>query len=777
MNTRFKRMTALVLTAGVLVSALSLGAGAAEQDPSVTKEETVYVIADASGASQEVIVSDWLQNHSKKDSIPDTSDLTDIQVVQGDAVRSGSGEQFTWDCGGEDVYYQGTTDRDLPVGVTLRYQLDGKSIAPQDLAGRSGHLTIQIQYTNNTAQSVTVDGKQEIMYAPFLMATGIILDNSCCQNVQVDHGMVKNDGDRTIILGYGLPGLGDSLKLDSLAVEAEELLEFPDSVEITADVTDFSMEMSLTVASCNLLDQLDLSGSETQEALEEALDSLEDAATELLDGTQALLDGASSLKDGTGALKDGAVQLDDGVAALQTGGSQLNSGAAQLQAGADSLDQGIQSLNSGILQIQTALETLDSQSSSLTGGSAALKSALVQMQSALGSVSGSAQEIGTLVEASNQMQTGIDALVENVSALQQSVSYAGYKSTMAQNGLDVEQLRESNTAAIASLQATIDSLNQQIATLQASSSASSAASAPTAAPEEPDAAAPSEEPDVAAEPEPESADETASTETTAPLSNSAHGFRLSLLSNSAVDTQIAQLQAQVSQLSQVVQLLQANNAGIDGTEAYLTGVNANLAALLQGVEDLQSSYTQFNAGIAALAGKLGGLMSSVSSLTEGVNVLVEGAAALDNGTQAYTAGVSGILAGHRQIVAGSSALVQGSSALKSGSAELSSGAISMQTGIASLREGSTALKDGAVELDDGAGELLDGAQALQEGMAQFKAEGIDQLVSLYRDNIPALVHRLEALQNLGWDYQSFSGLADGAAGSVTFLFRTDSITQ
>ena len=88
MRSSFKRIIALSLTAGMLVSCLA-GCGAADpqasQEPQVStaetdaiaeaasslmhthgseqgKEETVYVIADANGSPTKTIVSAWLKN-------------------------------------------------------------------------------------------------------------------------------------------------------------------------------------------------------------------------------------------------------------------------------------------------------------------------------------------------------------------------------------------------------------------------------------------------------------------------------------------------------------------------------------------------------------------------------------------------------------------------------------------------------------------------------------------------------------------------------------------
>ena len=143
MKMQWKRLGSGLLAAGFLISTLGIGAMAA-QSP-VEKDETVYAIAGADGSVTETIVSDWLKNTNLEDVLKDSSSLSEIEVVKGDATMSGSGESLSWDTKGGDVYYQGKSTDALPVGVSFTYLLDGKNIAPEDLAGKSGKLTIQIQ--------------------------------------------------------------------------------------------------------------------------------------------------------------------------------------------------------------------------------------------------------------------------------------------------------------------------------------------------------------------------------------------------------------------------------------------------------------------------------------------------------------------------------------------------------------------------------------------------------------------------------------------------------
>lgn len=82
------------------------------------KEQTVYVNADENGNIQNVIVSNWLKNTEKETSITDKSDLSDIKNVKGEeGFTQNSDGTITWSAGGNDIYYQGSTSKELPVAV------------------------------------------------------------------------------------------------------------------------------------------------------------------------------------------------------------------------------------------------------------------------------------------------------------------------------------------------------------------------------------------------------------------------------------------------------------------------------------------------------------------------------------------------------------------------------------------------------------------------------------------------------------------------------------
>ena len=162
-NRKIKRSltTSLAVGMSVMMGAVPVYAAGSTDTQDVYKEETVYVNADATGNSDEVTVSDWLKNSgSVSGNLTDESILKEIKNVKGDETFTENGDQLTWNTAGEDIYYQGTTDKELPVSVKLTYFLDGKEVKPDELKGKSGHLKIQEQNTNNEKKTVSVDGKE-----------------------------------------------------------------------------------------------------------------------------------------------------------------------------------------------------------------------------------------------------------------------------------------------------------------------------------------------------------------------------------------------------------------------------------------------------------------------------------------------------------------------------------------------------------------------------------------------------------------------------------------
>ena len=330
------------------------------------KDETVYVLARADGSVDKIIVSDWVKNTQGGDVIDDVTRLTGIENVKGDETYTLGGDgSCVWDARGNDIYYQGSIEEELPVSVAVSYTLDGAAISPEELAGQSGRVTIRFDYANNQYEMVSINGTQEKIYVPFAMLTGVLLDNEVFTNVSVSNGKIVNDGDRTIVAGLAFPGLQDSLGLD------RDTLDLPEYVEITADVEGFELETTVTLAANGLFNDAAGEAGEFDglDDLDGKLDELTDAMGQLMDGSSRLYDGLCALLDSSKELVSGIDKLAAGAAQLKQGADGLSAGASQLQAGAAALSQGLdqlagqnETLNGGAAQVfQNLLATANAQ--------------------------------------------------------------------------------------------------------------------------------------------------------------------------------------------------------------------------------------------------------------------------------------------------------------------------------------------------------------------------------------------------------------------------------
>lgn len=340
MNRNRKRKKVAVSIAAGMSAVMCVMPVNAAAESEISKDETVYVNADASGKQTKVTVSDWLKGIENSGSLSDVSSLDEVKNVKGEETFTKNGSEIVWNAEGEDIYYQGTAKQDLPVSVELTYYLDGKEMKPEELKGKNGHLEIRIDYRNYEKRKVSVNGKEEEVYSPFVMMTGLVLPNETFSNVVIDNGKVINDGNRNIVIGFAMPGLKESLDLEMK--EAEDLaLTIPETLNISADVEDFSMSPAFTIGLTDLLEDIHTEDITDFDSLQASIDELENAALELTDGSRQLSAGADTL----GSSYE---EFDEGIQALKSGIEILDEGAGALALGVDQYTEGVDVLNGSI---------------------------------------------------------------------------------------------------------------------------------------------------------------------------------------------------------------------------------------------------------------------------------------------------------------------------------------------------------------------------------------------------------------------------------------------
>lgn len=326
-----------------------------EKVSGLTKDETVYILTGADGATNKIIVSDHLKNTTGANQITDFSTLSGIENVKGYETFALNGNELVWNADGKDIYYQGIGNTGAPVEMKIVYRLDGKEISASALAGKSGKLSITITYNNRFTAKVEGKNGAEEVTVPFAVATGALVDNGVFQNISVSNGKVMDDGDRSAIVAVAFPGLADSLKLE------QDMISIPESVEITADVTNFEFGGFYAIASNEVFSKLKPEDGNLFSELTEAVEKMGVAMTQLLDGSTALYNGLVELDSKTG-------ELVNGIKTLEKGATDLNSGAALVDNGAESLRKGISELSAGSSQLAVGLSSLEANSAALNMG-------------------------------------------------------------------------------------------------------------------------------------------------------------------------------------------------------------------------------------------------------------------------------------------------------------------------------------------------------------------------------------------------------------------------
>lgn len=241
---------------------------------SVTKTETVYVNLKANGDVSKVSVSDWLHTDKSEVYVDDMSDLENITNVKSKVTPVTDGEKLRWNMPDTDLYYSGTTDRELPISVQLKYYLDGKEIKPEDLAGKSGEVKIDIKMINNASKDGFVNGKKHKVYLPMLVVGGMILPEGTFSGVTVKNGQSIGDGSKEIVVFTGMPGFSESLGFSEKDLGDLGGLVIGSEASVTATVENFSLGnlyfAALPIASLNL----DIAAPETVEDLKSTLAAL-----------------------------------------------------------------------------------------------------------------------------------------------------------------------------------------------------------------------------------------------------------------------------------------------------------------------------------------------------------------------------------------------------------------------------------------------------------------------------------------------------------------------
>ena len=750
--------------------------GSRVSEKEIGKEETVYVIADNTGKEQKIIVSDHLINNDDKDTLEDASTLKDIENVKGDETFTQSGNKVTWQADGNDIFYRGTSESELPVTQKLTYYLDGKEVTPEELAGKSGEVTIRFDYTNNQKVTAEIDGKDEDIYVPFMAVSGMILGDEF-SDIEVENGKVISDGSNNVVVGYALPGLKESLNVKDSDFDGD--VTIPDYVEVKAKVENFKLDTTMTVV-MNATNFISADGDNDTSKLDEVFDTLTDAMDQLTDGSAELADGVDTLKSKMGDFKDGVGTLQSGVHAYTDGAGKIASGITQLSDSIPTLSNGVGTLNSSAATIADGVELLDN---TLKTSFTDQEKAAMQTQAA-SAVDAMAEGIKNQASATvdsraeaikNQASAVVDSRADEIKSQAEAVvdgraDAIRSQATQMVDGkaddiknqatqqvtakFDNGKYDEVKNEAAQEIGANMSSMTGSLTSSADVQTLINGAAFATIAAQYPT--------ETAADIQTNHAAEIAAAQQQIAAQ---FGNTITTAMGGAVDN----LAQGVANAAKRAALETAGEAALGGAkeaagEAAVTG--AKLAAgeaAITGAKEAAGEAAVTGAKLAAGTAAVSAAEQTKSTMAASIEQqssngysLVTGARALANGTQSLADAVP--------------ALTSGVAQLKNGSAELVSNNQKLNDGVNALSDGTNAVIDGVDQLSDGAHQLAD-------GIVTFNEDGIEKILNSYHGDIEPLMDRIQAVLDAGEDYQTYTDIADGVNGSIKFIYKTDAVKE
>lgn len=777
LNHTVKVVGSVLLSAVMAGSMMPVTVFAQSNDENPTeKTETVYSVLNSDGSISDTIVSSWLHDEDGINNIKETLNLTDVKNIKSNEKPSKDGNTYTWNAKGNDVYYEGTATKQLPVSVKIRYELDGQEISANDIQGKSGHLKLTISFTNNYSQVKNINGKSIVIHPSYLAGGMLNMSTGKFSNVKCESGKIVNDGTNEMLAFANIPGLNETLKSAGLD-KVNNQLGISDDVTVEADVNDFDLG-SIMVGMTNEIDlasELGDIGSVSE--LTDGIDQLMEADNQLIDGSKQLYDGTTQLKEQaaplTGSsnqvrqLSAGAIQLNDGVKALQTGITQYTAGASAINEGVNQLygiPQGAAAISSGmntkgksgfsmVEASSTLRKGLDQLNSVATGISAesyynslmdnvkTAEAGVTQLQNeVLAPTKTELGNLGDVLKKASSSLSGLSTLVGQLSSVEAAIEQD--QATVSSNNEKVT----ANNNKIESVKETKNKLNEAIESLKTAREALKAT-----------------------ETEENPVDTSDLDSKIASLENAYNSINVDDMQTldglTKFDEQLKAMPELLNNLKGTIDTvngyMKSANESVGKLDGYLKTASAGLASMETLLNDSKGDMEKMQAMIPTLQRNIDQLDQLANGVDAGVQSVNENIGKLSSQSQAA---VDTLKAGTTQLTSNNATLNGGASALSD-----ATGTLAGQSG--TFNE----MADGLDTLGKAFETLNDGAKQLYEGNEQFKSEGLDQLkekVDLGVGELETLQSVMDEIKAMNKEYASYSGAPEGATVTSRYVFRT-----
>lgn len=548
-----------------------------------TKDETVYSKIDSNGNNYNTIVNDHIINDEQEQLINDISDLLNIKNVNGDEEFSQDGNNLAWHAEESDIYYQGESQKELPIECNVKYELDGNEITASELVGKNGKVKITIEYINKDAHTVNINGKDQTLYTPFVVVCGTIIDNNNNRNIEITNGKTVDDGSKTTVIGISLPGLQESLNI------SKDKIDIPNTIEITMDSTDFELNNIVTYVTPKVLEENDMELFKKLDKIYNQVDTLQSSSKQIEEGANSLKEGTATYSEKSQEFNNAVEQVSKGVSSVNQNYSKIDAGISSLNDSSATLESGAKSVSEGTLAVSENLQTISSKLTELQTGTQSLKQGEVQLEAGLDQIITS---VSTIQGTDNSAKiTELNQLITANQNTINSLKSANETLTIQLKAIEDEETKqtittqiENNKSIIKLLETNIVAYNETISTLK-------------------------------------SADMSSIKELQTALSNLKQGLQSLQTGTDTLYNGTTALQTGTGALaSKTKELAQGTQSLYEGT-----------IKISEGTATLNSGSTQLKQGLNTLDAGGTKLGTASNQLTEGANTLSEGATTLAEG--------------------------------------------------------------------------------------------------------------------------------------------------
>lgn len=734
-NKYIRKSLALALAISILAPSLAMAKSEEE-----TRSEFVFSQMENEKINGEKTVSVW-QTGDKKIDFSEINNLKDVENLKSSEEVKKKGNEILWKSDKKDLYYQGKTDKQLPISVNLDVRLDGSKIDYNKLKGKKGHVVLTINLKNKEYKDVNIDGENRRIYRPYLADIVFTASDSTIKNLGFSSGNIVKDGSNVILNALIAPGMEESLvnDLDNIdLLEDFDLDEYlKDELTIEMDVENFDPQM-LMIGFTNLsLDEKELKDANSLEELKEGIKSLKTNGDKLLDATkqmsqgqdqfregiEQLTSGTEKLSQGSEKLTSGIKEVDKNVGKLSQASSELSNGSGRVYGGINKLSQGSKAYKEGVkkysqnmglfsrevqgltekLNDSEKIDQLDDATSSLSSGAKTLNTGL---STANGKFTELNSKTNSLSENYGKMNSGIGELNKNSKEIKEASGKLSESSIKINTGAkDLSQGLKSIAENSQKLEESSKAFADTINNTPGSAGINSQNISTNLKEAEALIASLSQDPELMEDP------------------NMAKAI-------GTLETILNQEQAAASELSAGSENIMASSESLkSNANALYQGMaklNGGIKSLNQGFDSLQANTDEyakkmsaFDESLGKFAGGIGNLEESSGEVKAGVNSLYENQAKL--------------LEGYKSMEEGSQKLAMGNEKLNQESQNVRAKLLGSKDQVGSLlnateklNQGSIMLKEKYDEVDLGIGSLANGFTDLNNGLILFN-KGVNDL--------------------------------------------------